>query len=157
MQSLIRSISAATLVWFGAAPAAAQDSSSGDAIDNLLNSIPQIETQAPEESEADKAPPPEPADLFPAYLVTVKASLMETWSPPGSIKKHQGLWNQVLIMVDSQGQITKMALIESSGDAKFDKSVTKALNAANLPAPPPSIQYQAMQGLPIKFRAVDKL
>lgn len=137
------------------APAIAQedDAGSGD-IGALLDSIPEIATQAPPEEEA--APPEDEddfADAYPRWVKSCRMALHPNWSPPDKYrKKSPNMLTRVAIKVDTQGNITAVSIVESSKDKKFDKMVLGAVeDTARVPPPPYQYQDAAQKGVMLAF------
>ena len=136
--------------------ALAQDDEPG--INDLLDSIPEIEAAKSAEMLAQEAEANKPPDVsFPDYMNAVRDDVLAHWTPKASvIKKNPRAAAQVLVKVGDTGAIIDIALIEASGDKKFDKSMLAALNAIDtVTVPPPSFAGDAERGIIVSFVAAN--
>lgn len=138
------------------APALAQDGTNQD-LQNLLNSIPDIEQKAPPPDP--NAKPPEEASIdLPTYIGEVRKAVLANWHPsPKVLKKAPGASTQLLVKVQADGTlaVSETRVARSSENSKFDESAVAAVFATtSVPAPPVSLQGTvAMDGVLVTFAA----
>lgn len=128
----------------------------------LLNSIPDIEAQpaAPEETAPEDDPLARDAgDSFADYGKAVEASILSHWDPSKKLVKSQPTAvAKLLVTIDSSGAIKSVGLLESSGDAAFNKSALDAIKkTAKVDAPAPEIIGSLSKGVLVTFEARSKL
>lgn len=72
------------------------------------------------------------------YFGLVRAAMYEAWQQPSSLIGKKGLVTVVQIRVQRDGQITRKQIVNPSGNAQMDESVSHALaEIERLPALPP--------------------
>jgi TonB family protein len=141
---------------FFASTAQAQED---DEINDLLKSIPTIESKPDPNEEARKAEEAkkaaEEADSLPAYLKVARQHILQTWSPNlKTCKKSPELTTKFMLKVAADGAVQHISLVQSSENKGFDQSALDAISAAGkLPAPPEGLAYEAERGIVIEFRA----
>lgn len=140
------------------APALAQDDDLGD----LLDSIPEIETQEDEEAKAAKeaaakeaAADPLNEEGFDQYVARVREHVLASFEPPKSVvKKAPDTRSRILLKLYGDGSYMAIAQVQGSDDKKFDKAVLKAIQAAEpVPKPPVSQRNAAAKGVLVDFTA----
>ncbi|MCZ6628976.1 MAG: TonB family protein [SAR324 cluster bacterium] len=82
------------------------------------------------------------------YLNRVQEAIMENYSFPGGFK--EGLWVRMRLTILRDGTISKMEILESSGDARFDYAAKIALRRTKLPDIPQGIEGESITQV-IKF------
>lgn len=154
-----RSLLALALL-LAAAPAAAQDDEGG--LGNLLDSIPDIETQedeaakkAAEEAAKETANDPLAEEGFDQYTRRVRDHVLAQFEPPKSVvKKAPDTRSRILLKLYGDGSYMSIGQVQASGDKKFEKAVLKAIQAAEpVPKPPVSLRNAAAQGILVDFAA----
>jgi len=72
------------------------------------------------------------------YLSQIRAIMYEAWQQPSSLIGKRGLVTTVEIRVQSDGQITRKKISNSSGNAQMDDSVARAIETVSkVPELPP--------------------
>jgi len=128
----------------------------------MLNSLPEVKAEAAATEE--KAPEDDPlardsGDAFADYGKTVEASILKHWDPSKKLVKSQPTAVAKLILsLDASGAIKSVGLLESSGDAAFNKSALDAIKkTSKVDAPPPEITSALTKGVVVTFEARSKL
>ena len=128
----------------------------------MLNSLPEVKA---EPAAADvKAPEDDPlardaGDMFADYGKTVQASILKNWDPSKKLVKAQpSAVAKLIVSLDASGAIKSVGLLESSGDAAFNKSALDAIKkTSKVQAPPPQITSSLAKGVVVTFEAHSKL
>ncbi len=110
------------------------DEGSGQSIQGLLESIPEIKAPVSAKAEVKKA-----EDLnYESYTAICSKHVMANFKPPrGIIKKHPSVEFQLMVSIDAAGEFTGVSANKRSGHRSFDAAAMAALNAAgNCPQPP---------------------
>jgi TonB family protein len=107
----------------------------------MLNSLPEVKA--------------EPA----ATEKNVEASILKHWEPSKKLVKSQPTAvAKLMVTLDASGAIKSVGLLESSGDAAFNKSALDAIKkTAKVDAPPPQITTALSKGVVVTFEARSKL
>lgn len=147
-------MNASALLAFGlvfAVPARAAD----DDLQNLLDSIPDIET-AQDEVDDTEAEPDVP---FITYAEQVQARILAAWKPSrGIIRKNPSIVTRLVVSIDRSGNVTGIKALQLSGDKKYDKKAVDAINdAGTLPPPPANLVDLAAEGVIVEFSGKDWL
>jgi TonB family protein len=128
----------------------------------MLNSLPEVKAE-PAATE-EKAPENDPlardtGDAFADYGKNVEASILEHWDPAKKLVKSQPTAvAKLMVTLDASGAIKSVGLLESSGDAAFNKSALDAIKkTAKVDAPPPQITSALAKGVVVTFEARSKL
>lgn len=126
-----------------------------DGLDKLLNDIPDVpNAEKTEDPDAEQAPPPEAEAALPAYVKSVRRSVVAAWQPKAKvIKKNPKAKAQFLIKIDLSGQMTGVSAIDLSGNNAYDQSVLNAIANATFEAPPPHILSDVERGVVITIPA----
>ena len=87
-----------------------------------------------------------------------KAAVEANWTPlPSTVKSHPDYIVIIEVPVSSNGQLGKPRVVESSGDASFDRSGELAvLKTGRLPPPPAKYRSSVSKGLQFELKADDK-
>jgi TonB family protein len=144
----------------------AEDASAGQSaspdLTAMLNSLPEVKAE-PAAAE-EKAPEDDPlardaGDLFADYGKAVEASILSHWDPSKKLVKSQPTAvAKLLVKLDAGGAIQSVGLLESSGDAAFNKSALDAVKkTAKVDAPSPEISGSLAKGVIVTFEARSKL
>lgn len=127
------------------------------AIDDLLKSIPTIETKR---SDADIAAEERKAVLdarvsYDSYVTTVQADVLAQWKPSKRLlKSDPPLEAQLSVKIAPDGSVSDVGAVMLSGNKKWDQSALDAINAASpLPPPPDNLVEEARQGVVVRFNA----
>ena len=128
----------------------------------MLNSLPEVKAE-PAATE-EKAPEDDPlardsGDAFADYGKNVEASILKHWEPSKKLVKSQPTAvAKLMVTLDASGAIKSVGLLESSGDAAFNKSALDAIKkTAKVDAPPPEIASALTKGVVVTFEARSKL
>ena len=128
----------------------------------MLNSLPEVKAE-PAATE-EKAPEDDPlardsGDAFADYGKTVEASILKHWEPSKKLVKSQPTAvAKLMVTLDASGAIKSVGLLESSGDAAFNKSALDAIKkTSKVDAPPPQITTALSKGVVVTFEARSKL
>lgn len=141
------------------APAAAND----DDLGGLLDSIPDIETAAPEteETEEEKRQATLDEDLGQVTLATyqqqVRDHVLAAISlPKGVVKKSGATEFGFVLKITSSGKIDKLGATQLSDNKKLDKKLIEAVRAA-APVPKPPIIHRddALRGIKVAFTVAE--
>ncbi len=93
-----------------------------------------------------------PSGLVNQYASAVSAAVSSQWVLPESIRGLSQLSCELLVFVDSSGQVLNIKVERRSGNGQFDQFAAKAVrDASPLPAPPAYLAKEAQDGLLIKF------
>jgi outer membrane biosynthesis protein TonB len=131
-------------------------------LDDMLDSIPEIETDEDEaaklaaaEAAKEAAADPLAEDSLPVFTKRCRAHVLALFEVPKSVaKKAPSSSSRVLVKLYGDGSYMALAPVQMSGDKKFDKAVIKALRSAEpLPKPPVSLRNDMAQGIVIEFKA----
>lgn len=133
-----------------AAPAAWAE----DDLDKLLDAIPDVPNAEKEVEEADDSPPPEAEAALPAYVKSVRRSVIDAWEPKAKIiKKNPKAKAQFMIKLDLSGTMTGVSVVNLSGNKAYDQSVLNAIANATFEAPPPHILTDVERGVVVTIPA----
>jgi TonB family protein len=128
----------------------------------MLNSLPEVKAE-PAATE-EKAPEDDPlardsGDAFADYGKNVEASILKHWEPSKKLVKSQPTAvAKLMVTLDASGAIKSVGLLESSGDAAFNKSALDAIKkTAKVDAPPAQITTALSKGVVVTFEARSKL
>ncbi len=93
------------------------------------------------------------------YVAACTNRIRPNWRPlPSTIASHPDYEVRVMVLVESNGTISKPRVIKGSGDAAFDRSaITAVMRTARLPPPPPRYVASAAKGVTITLAARDLL
>jgi hypothetical protein len=137
--------------------------SAGDDLGGLLDSIPDIETKAPEteETEEDRRQATLDEDLgqvsIGAYQQQVRDHVLAAMSlPKGVVKKSGAVEYGFVLKITSSGKIDQLGATKLADDKKLDKKVIEAVRAAG-PVPKPPIVHRddALRGIKITFTVAE--
>ena len=136
--------------FFLALPAAAEDD-----LSKVLDDIPEVpNAEKAEDKDAETASPAEEEAALPAYVKSVRKSVLAAWQPKAKIiKKNPKIKTQFLVKIDISGNMTGVSAVELSGVKAFDQSVLDAIANATFEAPPPHILSDVERGVVITIPA----
>lgn len=125
-----------------------------DDLNKLLDGIPEVPNAQKEVEEAEAAPPPEAEAALPAYVKSVRRSVIDAWEPKAKvIKKNPKAKAQFMVKIDVTGAMTGVSAVDLSGNKAYDQSVLNAIANATFEAPPPHILTDVERGVVITIPA----
>lgn len=143
-----------SLLLLAMSPAAFAGDEAGG-IDDLLKSIPTIETKR---SDADVAAEERQIVLdarvsYDSYVITVQSAVLAQWKPSNRLLKTEPpLEAQLSVKIAPDGAVSDVGAVVLSGNKKWDQSALDAINDASpLPAPPDTLLEEAHQGVVVRF------
>jgi TonB family protein len=153
MEPHMRNLSLILMLFASSSAAFAGDDAA--AIDDLLKSIPTIETKR---SDADLAAEARQTVLdsrvsYDSYVITVQSHVLAQWKPSQRLLKSEPpLEAQLSVKIAADGTVSDVGAVMLSGNKKWDQAALDAVNAASpVPAPPDTLLVEAGQGVVVRF------
>jgi TonB family protein len=125
-----------------------------DDLNKLLNDIPDVPNAEKEVKPEEAAPVAEEEAALPAYVKSVRSSVIAAWQPKAKIiKKNPKAKARFLIKIDGNGQMTGVSVVDLSGIKAYDQSVLDAIANATFEAPPAHILTDVERGVVVTISA----